>query len=31
VKQDEFAVLNEDFPSKRFICSFIGLQAQENK
>ena len=28
-KQDEVAVSNEDFPSKRFICSFIVLQAQK--
>jgi hypothetical protein len=31
VKQDEVDVSNEDFPSKRFIRSFIVLQAQKNK
>ena len=29
VKQDEVDVSNEDFPSKRFIRSFIMLQAQK--
>jgi len=29
LKQDEVAVLNEDFLSKRFICGFISLQAQK--
>jgi len=25
VNQDEVAVSNEDFPSKRYICSIISL------
>jgi len=29
VQQDEVSVLTKDFPSKHFICSFIGLQAQK--
>ena len=29
MKKDEVAVLNEDFPSKHFICSFIGLWEQK--
>jgi len=29
VKQDEVTVSTEEFPSKHFICIFIGLQAQK--
>jgi len=29
VNKDEVAFSNEDFPSKKFICSFISLQAQK--